>query len=208
LLSYFFCSGQHAAVSWGKISCSFATLQTLEAEIKRLYPTWRRYARGLVGSQAKGDDCLNETLLKILENQPEKAAELATAGTLEFYVNRALFLMATDKSSRYHVKYTKFGLKWDCESSRHLGEPVPVWMGSRVDNEYLDAYISLMPELDATILRLYMFEDFSYKEASRVTGIPVKELYRLVEKAINKIKKNVHRTPSNSGPTSNDVQGL
>jgi RNA polymerase sigma factor (sigma-70 family) len=177
----------------------------LETEIKRMYPTWRRYAWGLIGSKAGGDDCLNETLLKLLENQPEKAAELAKVGTLEFYVNRALYLMATDSSSRYHVKYSKFNRKWDAESSRHLREPVPVWLGSRVDNEYLDAYISLMPELDAVILRLYMFEDFSYKEASRVTGIPVKELYRLVERAINKIKKNVYRTPSNSGPTLQDL---
>ena len=183
-------------------------MQNLDAEIKRIYPTWRRYARGLVGSQAKGDDCLNETLLKILENQREKAAELAAAGTLEFYVNRALYLMATDSSSRDHINYSKFGKKWDCESSRHLGEPVPVWMGSRLDNEYLDAYISLMPELDAVILRLYMFEDFSYKEASRVTGIPVKELYRLVENAINKIKRNVYRTPIDSGPASHDVPSL
>jgi RNA polymerase sigma factor (sigma-70 family) len=208
LLNNFLRSGRRAAVTWGEISWLFATLQTLEAEIKRMYPTWRRYARGLIGSQAKGDDCLNETLLKLLENQREKAEELAKLGTLEFYVNRALYLMATDSSSRYHVKYSKFGRKWDCESTRHLGEPVPVWMGSRVDNEYLDAYISLMPELDAVVLRLYMFEDFSYKEASRVTGIPVKELYRLVENAINKIKKNVHRTPINSSPAPHDVSGL
>jgi DNA-directed RNA polymerase specialized sigma24 family protein len=183
-------------------------VKNLDREINRMYPTWRKYASGLLGSQVRGDDCLNETLLKLLENQRAKAEELAKAGTLEFYVNRALFLMATDSTSRYHVKYSKFGKRWDDHSERHLGEPVPVWMGSRIDNEYLDAYISLMPELDATILRLYMLDDFSYKEASKKTGIPIKELYRLVESAINKIKRNVHRTPRHSNSAPNDLPGL
>lgn len=183
-------------------------LEKLNSEIERLYPLWRRYARGLLGDSVRGDDCLAETLLKLIENQPEKAQELAEANKLEFYVNRCLYLMATDNSSRYHVKYTKFGRRWDQGSEKHLNEPVPVWLGARLDNEYLDAFISLMPELDAVILRLYMLDDFSYKEASKKTGIPVKDLYKLVENAINKIKKNVQRTPLNSSPAPGDLPSL
>jgi DNA-directed RNA polymerase specialized sigma24 family protein len=180
----------------------------LETETARLLPKWRSHARGLMADAVKGDDLLSETLLKILENQREKAERLAVEGTLEFYVNRSLFLMAIDRSSRYHIKFSKFSRQWDENSSKHLEEPLSPWLGSRIDNEYLDAYISLMPQMDAVILRLYAMPDFSYKDASSKTGIPVKTLYKLVENAITRIKKNVHRTPSNSGPTSGDVSGL
>ena len=145
----------------------------------------------------KGDDLLSETLLKILENQREKAESLAAEGTLEFYVNRSLFLMAIDRSSRYHIKFSKFSRLWDEHSARHLEEPLAPWLGSRLDNEYLDAYINLMPQMDAVILRLYALPDFSYKDASAKTGIPIKTLYKLVENALTRIKKNVHRTPRN-----------
>jgi DNA-directed RNA polymerase specialized sigma24 family protein len=65
-----------------------------------------------------------------------------------------------------------------------------------------------MPQMDAVILRLYALPDFSYKDASAKTGIPIKTLYKLVENALTKIRKNVHRTPINSGPAISDVQGL
>jgi len=156
----------------------------------------------------KGDDLLSETLLKILENQREKAESLAEGGTLEYYVNRSLFLMAIDRSSRYHIKFSKFSRLWDEHSARHLEEPLAPWLGSRLDNEYLDAYINLMPQMDAVILRLYALPDFSYKDASEKTGIPIKTLYKLVENALTRIKKNVHRTPPNSKRTALDMSEL
>jgi DNA-directed RNA polymerase specialized sigma24 family protein len=76
-------------------------------------------------------------------------------------------------------------------SIKHEEERESPWMGSRLDNEYLDAYIQLMPQIDAVILRLYMLDDFSYQKVSDETGIPIKDLYKLVEQAINKIKRNV-----------------
>jgi len=183
-------------------------VKTLENETARLYPKWLRHARGLMSDPHRGDDLLSETLLKILENQREKAERLADEGTLEFYVNRALFLMAIDRSSRYHIKFSKFLRNWDENSVKHLEEPLAPWLGSRLNNEYVDAYISLMPQMDAVVLRLYALPDFSYKDASAKTGIPIKTLYKLVENALTKIRKNVHRTPNNSGPTFSDMHGL
>jgi DNA-directed RNA polymerase specialized sigma24 family protein len=169
----------------------------LDIEMERHFTTWRKFARGLTRDSVKGDDLLSETLLKILENQREKAESLALEGKLFYYVNRSLYLMFIDPSGRYGVKYGKFARNWEALSEKHMDEPLAPWIGSRLDNEYLDAYISLMPQLDATILRLYMFDDFSYKEASKVSGIPVKQLYKLVENAITKIKKNVQSSPRN-----------
>lgn len=183
-------------------------VKNLETEITRLLPKWRSHARGLMTDSTRGDDLLSETLLKILENQRAKAEELAVSGTLEFYVNRSLFLMAIDRSSRYHIKFSKFSRGWDEYSSKHLEEPLTPWLGSRLDNEYLDAYISLMPQTDAVILRLYALPDFSYSDASKKTGIPVKKLYKLVENALTRIKKNVHRPTSNTFEAPGDLPSL
>lgn len=180
----------------------------LETEVERHFATWKKFARGLTRDAVRGDDLLSETLLKILENQREKAEELAKEGKLFYYVNRALYLMHIDPSGRFGVKYGKFSRNWETLSDKHLEEPLTPWIGSRLDNEYLDAYISLMPQLDATVLRLYMLDDFSYKEASRVTGIPVKQLYKLVENAISKIKKNVQSTPRDRRRTPDDLPSL
>ena len=181
---------------------------SLDIELERHYPTWRKFARGLTRDAVRGDDLLSETILKILENQREKAEQLAKEEKLFYYVNRALYLMHIDPSGRFGVKYGKFSRNWETLSEKNLEEPIAPWLGSRLDNEYLDAYIQLMPELDAVILRLYTFEDFSYKEASKATGIPVKQLYKLVENAIGKIKRNVQSTPSNSRRTSDDLPSL
>lgn len=170
----------------------------LDIEIEKNYPRWARLARGLMRDYSKGNDLLAETILKILENQKAKAEALAIDGKLSYYVDRSLYLMAIDPTSRFGVKYGKFSRNWSEFSEKHLDEPLMPWLGSRLDNEYLDAYINLMPQLDAVILRLYILDDFSYKEASEATGIPVKSLYKLVENAINKIKKNVQSTPSDS----------
>ena len=143
--------------------------------------------------RVKGDDLLSETMLKLLENQGSKLCQLAEDGGLFAYVNRSLYLMAIDKSSRYGTKYRNYESKWMSESRAYENERDAPWLGSRLDNEYLDAYITLMPELDATMLRLYMMDDFSYQKCSDATGIEVKTLYKLVENAINKIKRNVHQ---------------
>jgi predicted DNA-binding protein (UPF0251 family) len=81
-------------------------------------------------------------------------------------------------------------------------EPETPWIGARIDNEYVDAYISLMPELDAVVLRLYAMQDFKYDVVSKETGIPKRALYKLVENAIKKIRDNVQAQRPLEGPHS------
>jgi hypothetical protein len=97
--------------------------------------------------------------------------------------------MAITKNSAYN-KTRVFSLHWDAEHSiTDLKEDT--WLGSRLDTEYIDAYTALMGEAEAIILRLYSQPGFSYRKVSADTGIEVKDLYKLVELAINKIRKNV-----------------
>jgi len=165
-------------------------VEALEAEIKKHLNTWRSYARGLMKNELKGDDLLSEALLKILENQRDKAEELALQGKLLYYVNKCLYLMAVDPSSRFHLKYDRFNAHWKDDDDSYLEYVEQPWLGSRIDNEYIDAYIAIMPEREAIMLRLYMMEGFSYSDLSHDTGIPIKILYKITEKAINKIRKN------------------
>ena len=163
----------------------------LNNAIRTHYKQWQTYAHKLTGDKVRGDDVLSETLLKILENQKAKAAQLAVDGTLVYYVNRALFLMAIDKTSRYGTKYKKYTVNWCDTIPIDAIEPDAPWLGARIDNEYIDAYIAIMPEIESIMLRLYAMPDFSYAHVSSSTGIPIKDLYKIVETAINKIRRNV-----------------
>jgi DNA-directed RNA polymerase specialized sigma24 family protein len=177
----------------------------LETETKKHYKTWLRFARGLVKNNVNGQDLLSEVLLNIVSKQKAKAEQLACEEKLFWYVNKAIYLTAKNLTSRYSIQYTRYAQHWNENSNRHNEEPEEVWLGSRLDNEYLDAYIQLMPQLDAIILRLYMLDDFDYHEVSEQTGIPVKDLYKLVENAINKIRRNATTYRSTSSTTNTNA---
>ena len=177
----------------------------MDIQIEEHYKTWLRFACGLVKNSVNGQDLLGEVLLNIVSKQKAKAEQLACEEKLFWYVNRALYLTARNSTSRYSIQYKRYSNNWNENSNRHNEEPEEVWLGSRLDNEYLDAYISMMPQLDAIILRLYMLEGFDYKEVSKQTEIPVKELYKLVENAINKIRRNAK--PNSAASNSTDTNG-
>lgn len=172
-------------------------MDSLTREINKHYSLWRAHAKGLAkGDPVKGDDLLSETLLKLLETARPTAERLAEEGTLYWYVNRCLYFMAITKNSAYN-KTLVFSTYWDAEHSiTDLKEET--WLGSRLDTEYIDAYTALMNEAEAIILRLYSQPGFSYRKVSVDTGIQIRDLYKLVEGAINKIRKNVQI--SNSSP--------
>jgi RNA polymerase sigma factor (sigma-70 family) len=172
--------------------------ECLDSAVRDAMPAWHKFALSLVRNETNAKDLVSETLVKILENQREKAEELACENRLMSYVHRAIYLMAIDDSSRYGMKYLQYSQRWSANDNAFEHEPEEAWLGSRLDNELLDAYIQLMPERDAILLRLYMLEDFDYRDVSEKTNIPIKKLYYYVSDAINKIRKDVHRTTRNS----------
>ncbi len=174
-------------------------METLNEAIKKNLEKWRSHARGLMKSQVKGDDLLAEVLLKICENQKETAEKLASEGKLTWYVNRSIYLMSIDESSRYALKYERYASAWKDDDDSFMSiEEDRTWLGSRIDNEYLDSWIALMPEKEAIMMRLYMMDGFSYSDLSQATGIPVKILYKITEKAITKLRKHATLRSSSS----------
>ena len=175
-------------------------MDALTREINKHYPVWRSHAKGLAGGDpVKGDDLLSETMLKLLDTARPTAERLAEEGKLYWYFNRCLYFMAITKNSAYN-KTRRFSQMWDAEKTiADLKDET--WIGSRLDTEYIDAYTALMGEAEAIILRLYSQPGFSYRKVSIDTGIEVKDLYKLVEIALNKIRKNVkisHNSPKGS----------
>jgi DNA-directed RNA polymerase specialized sigma24 family protein len=162
----------------------------LSLEINKHYPLWRAHAKGLAkGDPVKGDDLLSETMLKLLDTARPTAERLAAEGKLYWYVNRCLYFMAITKNSNYN-KTRRYSLFWDAEHDiAEIKEET--WLGARLDTEYIDAYTALMNEAEAIILRLYSQPGFSYRQVSAATGIEIRDLYKLVEIAINKLRKNV-----------------
>ena len=136
-----------------------------------------------------GEDLLQEVLMKLVENQRPKLNELACEKKLFWYVNKALYRNAFNTSSSYSIKYQRFKKNWSTETDVYTMKSEDVWLGSRIDNEQLDAIIHMMPPIDSVILRLYAFKDFDYHHVSEHTGIPVVKLYKLVESAMKKIRK-------------------
>jgi RNA polymerase sigma factor (sigma-70 family) len=172
--------------------------ECLDSAVKDAMPAWYKFALSLTRNETNAKDLVSEALVKILENQREKAEELACENRLMSYVHRAIYLMAIDDSSRYGMKYMQFSQRWDANDNAFEHEPEEAWLGSRLDNELLDTYIQLMPERDAILLRLYMLDGFDYKDLSDKTKIPIKRLYFYISNAIKKIRNDVHRTTRNS----------
>lgn len=108
--------------------------------------------------------------------------------------------MKIGKHTKYAQRYRKFAALWSTEADVSNMEPETPWIGARIDNEYLDAYIQLMPELDAVILRLYAMDDFKYDVVSKETGIPKRALYKMVENAVKKIRDNVQTQRPGTSP--------
>lgn len=172
----------------------------LEQLFNTHYAQWRSNAIRLERDTTRGEDLLSETLLKIFEKHREQAEEVASRGKLYEYVNRSIYLMKIGKHTKYHQLYKRYAAQWSTETNVANLEPETPWLGARLNNEYIDAYISLMPELDAVVLRLYAMDDFKYSTVAKETGIPTKTLYKLVENAITKIRNNVQTQRTSESP--------
>lgn len=176
--------------------------EILETLVNRHLAQWRENAIRLERDVVRGEDLLSETLLKIFDKHRAQAEEVASRGKLYEYVNRSLYLMKIGKHTKYAQTYKRFAAQWSTEADVSNMEPEKAWIGARIDNEYVDAYISMMPELDAVVLRLYAMQDFKYDVVAKETGIPKKALYKLVENAIKKIRDNVQAQRPCEGPHS------
>ena len=166
-------------------------------EITKYYNAWLSKAQRLTKSKDKGSDLLHIVIERLLNRPEEDIVDRACNGKLNSYVTRAIWVSWHSSSSDYHRVYRgKQVLNTPVEQLANMTDDV--FMGAAIDGEYVFNYLSRVNEHDAVLLRLYAQPDFDYSTISRETGIPVRYLYKAVEKALNRIRKHVKfkRNPS------------
>lgn len=158
-------------------------------EISRYYDAWKKKALGITRDKIKADDLLHTVITRLLDRPDDEITQRACNGKLNAYVCRAMWLSWHSNTSDYHVLFRKYQSRVD-DGDVDDQKSDDVFDGPRIDGEYLYSYILRMNEHDAILLRLYSQPDFSYQKLSHDTGIPVVYLYKAVNKALNRIRKN------------------
>lgn len=157
----------------------------LNKVIREIYPDLRRSALRIARRADLADDLLH-TVLEDLLRSP--AAAQVAEDKLPGYIYSAMRLSWVSPRSRYNRERR---MMQTVELSDNLPEPPASDLSARWMNESCDLVISRLPELDATLLRLYVMPDFNYDHLALVTGIEKPYLYWLVQQAVRKAKRHV-----------------
>jgi RNA polymerase sigma factor (sigma-70 family) len=154
------------------------------------YKKFQQYARLIAKNHFNADDLLNSTLLKIIE-----IGNFEQVLNLDNYVYMAMRFEFYRSRSTFSKIYKEFQANWtDLEPYQfevELNNSKETWMGSRITNEQLDILITRLPFFEREVFNLYVMNDFSYRELSNETGIPVSYLYDTVKRAKEEIKKYI-----------------
>lgn len=153
------------------------------------YNKYRAFARSIAGNTYDGDELLHSTLLNILESPSLNIRDL------DNYVMCSLKWEYTRPRTRFKKLVGEFQSNWkDLEPFQFeiaINANGETWVGSRLTNEQLDILISRLPSFERDVFQLYVMSDFSYRELSEETGIPVSYLYDTVKRAKEEIKKSI-----------------
>ena len=161
--------------------------------VNQYYQKWYRHCVGLTrGDHVKAGDLLHEVLARILDRDSEQLTALACRDTFYYYVNRALWLSWYGKGGDYHSKFRKFEQMCVDHDFDH-NRPDETFIGSRLDNEYIDGYLMRLNEHDAILLRLYSLPDFNYDQLAADTGLDKKYLTAAVYLALRRIRKIIKK---------------
>ena len=117
---------------------------------------------------------------------------LIDTGDFEFYLIRVMYLSVNSPTSPFYKQTIAWNRnRRDFKDYAH--EVDKTWLGHRMTNEQLDILISRLSEFERLIFQEYILEDFTYRELSKQTGIPMPFLYRTIDNIKQKIRANVIR---------------
>ena len=166
-------------------------MTTWRSEFDRCYPEWRRVAHSVVRADV-ADELLHDTLLKILESDHDKLADIHERGKLNNYVSNSIRLNAKCTNSSFNYKNRKFDrmrteIKEDCWVVYDDFKNIAM----RLESEQLDIFISRLPYFERELFFLYALDDFSYQALAKETGIPLAYLYRTIQKAKTTLRNSL-----------------
>jgi hypothetical protein len=148
---------------------------TTDKYIESNYKEFKKLAKRISRGQTYYEDLLHDCLLSILNNK--HVEKLIETGDFEFYLIRVMYLSVNSPTSPFYKQTINWNRnRRDFKERSH--ELDNTWLGARMTNEQLDIII---------------LEDFTYRELSKQTGIPITFLYKTISTIKTTIKANVIR---------------
>lgn len=136
------------------------------------------------------EDLLQESLMSAI--QSPNIDKLIANDELEFYVIRSMYTSSTSPKSKFYRKYVQIR-HTHVDFIERLHEYDPISFDILELNENMDILVSRLSEFERMVFEEYIFTDFSYKQLSEKTNIPVIYLYRTVESATKKLRDGIIR---------------
>ncbi|MDF1833313.1 MAG: RNA polymerase sigma factor [Alteraurantiacibacter sp. bin_em_oilr2.035] len=138
--------------------------QSFEKQVLGLLPRLRRFAAGLAGNEADGDDLCQMTVERALTNR-EKWAEGTRLDSWMYRIMRNLWIDETRAKGR--------------RSQTFVAEEAGMAVGgvgaqeATVELSNVDRAMQHLPEDQREAVLLVMVEGYAYKEAAAIIGCPV-----------------------------------
>lgn len=163
---------------------------TLEHYIEGHYKKFKELAYNIARKEPFYEDLLHDSLLSMFGSK--HIQNLIDTGDFEFYLIRVMYLSVNSPTSPFYKQTIAWNRnRRDFKDYAH--EVDKTWLGHRMTNEQLDILISRLSEFERLIFQEYILEDFTYRELSKQTGIPMPFLYRTIDNIKQKIRANVIR---------------
>lgn len=138
----------------------------LGASIAAFLPRLRRFARGLAGSSADGDDLLHTAIEKALS----RAEQFRPGTRLDSWMFRIIQTTWLDRRRSAEVRLAVYGTEGldaieGADAARHIE--------ARSTLRSVERLIALLPDEQRAVLMLVTIEGVAYREAADILGIPI-----------------------------------
>lgn len=138
--------------------------RSFEQQVLDLLPRLRRFATGLAGNTADGDDLCQMTIERVLTNR-DKWQDGTRLDSWMYRIMRNIWIDETRKTSR--------------RGQTFVAEEAGMGIGSdgaqeaAVELSNIDRALAQLPEDQREAVLLVMVEGYAYKEAAEIIGCPV-----------------------------------
>lgn len=161
-------------------------LQNFENQIVDLLPRLRRFAIGLAGSRADGDDLCQMTIERALARR-EQWQEGTRLDSWMFRIMRNIFIDEARATSRRRETFV------DEEAGFAVGGDGA--QEAAVELSLVDRAMACLPSEQREAVLLVMVEGWSYKEAAEIVGCPVGTLNSRLVRGRDALLAMLENTP-------------
>lgn len=161
-------------------------MSLIKKELLKMIPRLRRYSYSLTGSADKGDDLLQDSIVKILSMQNVSSIENVNA-----YFYKIISNAWKDKLKKKNLEVSPID-----EYSNFLPSQNPSAqedMESRQQSHNLQSIINQLSDNLKTAFLLATVEEKSYKEISEILNIPLGTVMSRLNEARKQLKKIIHK---------------